>query len=231
MKLFKIQIACSLLMLLTTSGLLAQSGASKIDSSYHNWYYQQRMDFYEKLDVRKKFDVVFLGNSITERGEWHELLPGERVANRGIGGDNTFGVLARLDNVIALRPKKLFILIGINDLGRDLPVEVVANNYSRIIRQLKKALPKTSIYVQSVLPLNENVLKYDYLKGKDLSIKELNKRIKDMAGKEKLTYIDLQSLFSDKEGQLKEEWTLDGIHLRPVAYSYWVEYLKEKQYL
>src|SRR5690554_5585541 len=109
----------------------AQTPAN-IDSSYNNWYYQRRMDLYEKLEG-KKHDIVVLGNSITERGEWDELIPRKMVANRGIGGDNTFGVLARLDNVIELKPRKLFILIGTNDLGRGLPVDVVAGNYEKII--------------------------------------------------------------------------------------------------
>lgn len=220
---------CFVILLFMSFPAWAQTAAN-IDSSYNNWYYQQRMDLYEKLEG-KKHDIVFLGNSITERGEWDELIPRKMVANRGIGGDNTFGVLARLDNVIELSPKKLFILIGINDLGRGLPVDIVADNYEKITRKLKQELPKTSIYVQSVLPLNETVLKYDYLKGKEQAIMKLNSKIKQLAKNEKLTYIDLHELFADNEGQLKGKWTPDGIHLLPVAYSHWVEFLKQKKHL
>lgn len=225
----QIKIIYFFILLLTSFSGFTQT-KEIIDSSYNNWYYQQRMDLYENLEV-KKYDIVFLGNSITERGEWHELLPGKMVANRGIGGDNTFGILARMENVISLQPEKLFILIGINDLGRGLPVDVVANNYKIMISNLKAALPKTSIYVQGVLPLNQEVLKYDYLKDKEQAIKELNGKIQQLAEKEKLTYINLHPLFADEDGQLKEKWTSDGIHLTPVAYSYWVEFLKEQNFL
>lgn len=220
-----------LAILLTPFTLFAQAPKAKIDSSYHNWYYQQRMDLYENVEVKGRYDIVFLGNSITERGEWNELLPGKKIANRGIGGDNTFGVLARIDNVIKLQPKKLFILIGINDLGRGLPVEVIANNYKIMLDQLKAALPKTKIYLQSVLPLNEGILKYDYLKGKEQSIKALNEQIQQLAKEKGLTYINLHEVFADQDGRLKNEWTPDGIHLQPVAYVYWVEFLKDKKYL
>jgi lysophospholipase L1-like esterase len=227
----KKSVIYTFIFILTSMAAFSQSDDVKINSSYQNWYYRQRMDLYENVEEHRKYDIVFLGNSITERGEWAELFPGKMVANRGIGGDNTFGVIARLDNVIKLNPDKLYILIGINDLGRGLPVDVVANNYKIIIRNLKDALPKTSIYVQSVLPLNEDVLKYDYLKGKEKSIKELNRRIKALAGKEKLTFINLHGLFADENGKLKSEWTPDGIHLQPAAYAHWVDFLKRMNFL
>lgn len=203
---------------------------TKIDSSYRNWYYDQRMDLYNSIEPRKH-DIVFLGNSITERGAWQELIPGKTVANRGIGGDNTFGVLARLDNVIALRPARLFLLIGINDTGRGLPVNVIYANYTEIVGRLKKALPRTQIFVQSVLPLNEDILKYDYLKGKRARIIELNEKLRTLAASEGLVYVDLNDVFADATGALKAEYTTDGIHLTPDAYIPWVDFLKQKKYL
>lgn len=211
------------------TGMYAQTEA-KIDSSYRNWYYDQRMELYDGI-TPEKHDVVFLGNSITERGEWQELIPGKMVANRGIGGDNTFGVLARLDNVIALHPRKIFLLIGINDTGRGLPVDVIYTNCERIVDRLQEALPKTTIYVQSVLPLNEDLLKYDYLKGKRARIAELNVKLRAMANSRRLVYVDLYEVFADETGSLKAEYTTDGIHINPEAYIAWVEFLKRKQYL
>lgn len=218
------------LCLLHVAGLLRAQTEAKIDSSYQNWYYQQRMDLYESIPAQKH-DVVFLGNSITERGEWQELIPGKTVANRGIGGDNTFGVLARLDNVIALRPRKIFLLIGINDTGRGLPVDVIFENYIKIVDRLKKALPRTAIYAQSVLPLNEDLLKYDYLKGKRERIVELNEQIRQLARSAGIVYVDLHEVFADDKGALKAEYTTDGIHLNPDAYIPWVNFLKRKKFL
>lgn len=201
-----------------------------IDSSFNSWRYEQRMEFFEALEVRK-YDVVFLGNSITERGDWHELLPGKVVGNRGIGSDNTFGVLARLEQIIALRPAKLFILIGINDLARKLPLDIIENNYAKLVDKIKKALPNTSVYVQSVLPFNKDVLKNAYLRDKAELVKELNLRIEQIADQKNVTYVDLHELFAGEDGQLKAGWTSDGIHLKPVAYSYWVNFLKKRNFL
>jgi lysophospholipase L1-like esterase len=218
-----------LMLLLITNGnfLLAQK---KIDSSYNNTYYQGRMDLFASLGGQKKA-IVFLGNSITERGVWSELLPGEIIMNRGIGGDNTFGVLARLNDVIQYKPKKIFLLIGINDIGRGLPVDVISNNYRRIIEQVRTGSPKTKLFVQSVLPLNEKILKAEYLKGKRDSIIKLNTAIQAMAKEAKITYIDLHPVFEDAPENLKENLTIDGIHLKPSAYVVWVNYLKKKNFL
>jgi lysophospholipase L1-like esterase len=218
-----------LVLLLITNGnfLFAQK---KIDSSYNNTYYQGRMELFASLGGQKKA-IVFLGNSITERGVWSELLPGEIIMNRGIGGDNTFGVLARLNDVIRYKPKKIFLLIGINDIGRGLPVDVISNNYKRIIEQVRTGSPKTKLYVQSVLPLNEKILKAEYLKGKKDSIIKLNTAIQAMAKEAGCTYINLHPVFEDAPENLKEDLTMDGIHLKPAAYVEWVNYLKKKKYL
>ncbi len=210
--------------------LASAQTAPKIDSSYANWYYEGRMELYNQLN-NQPADILFLGNSITERGEWHELLPGKKIANRGIGGDNTFGLLARLDGVIQQQPKKIFLLIGINDIGRGLPTEVILQNYRRILTRLTQGLPKTKIIVQSVLPMNEARLPYAYLKNKADRIKALNEGIVPLATEFNLTYLNLHPLFADANGALKAEYTKDGIHLEPVAYVDWVNWLKKQKQL
>lgn len=220
-----------LLLAFTIAALTGQAQtAAKIDSSYANWYYQARYELFGKL-TDKKVDIVFLGNSITERGDWHELIPGKRVANRGIGGDNSFGVLARLDALIAQRPAQLFLMIGINDLGRGLPLEVIVNNYRRIVERLRSGLPGSTIYLQSTLPLNEAMLKYDYLKGKNPRVKQLNEEVKQLAALYGLTFVNLHEVMADAKGELRAEYTMDGIHLTTDAYLAWVDYLKKKKFL
>lgn len=201
----------------------------KIDSSYANWYYQSRQELYDQLT--DKVDIVFLGNSITERGEWSELIQKKKIANRGIGGDNSFGVKARLQCIMAQKPSKLFIMIGINDLGRGLSVEVIVNNYRQIVAQLQSGLPKTKLYVQSVLPLNEELLKYDYLKGKNPKVKALNGELQKLAKQYGLTYVNLHEVMAGADGELKKEFTKDGIHLTTDAYLAWAAYLKKKKLL
>lgn len=225
------QIYTMLLMLAASGTTFAQQAEKKIDSSYANTYYQGRMEIFRTLPVQKGA-IVFVGNSITERAQWNELLPGKVIVNRGIGGDNSFGVLARLDTILLSKPSKLFLDIGINDIGRGLPVAVISNNYERILRRIKELSPKTRIYAQSVLPMNDAVLKAEYLKNKKAIIIELNNNIKALAARYGATYADLHNdVFADANGDLKTPLTVDGIHLAPKAYVLWVDYLKQKKYL
>ena len=96
-------------------------------------------------------DIVFLGNSITAGGkDWSERLNQPNIKNRGIGGDVTEGVLARLDELIYFKPRTVFLLIGINDLWNLTPdnpsPEYVGEKYI-------KNCPKD----QSRLPRDENL--------------------------------------------------------------------------
>lgn len=227
MKIAQLGLICLWSML---AGNTALAQEKKIDSSYNNSYYQGRMELFKSLQGQKHA-IVFLGNSITERGQWGELLPGKIIMNRGIGGDNTFGVIARLDDVLIYKPRKIFLLIGINDIGRGLPLEIIAGNYRRIVERIKALSPGTVINIQSVLPMNDAVLKADYLKNKNDSVLQLNKKIRAIADSYHLQYIDLHAVFADSKGILKRDMTIDGIHLNPAAYVVWVNYLKTKKYL
>lgn len=82
----------------------------------HTTFYDQRATLFEVLPTSKK-DIIFLGNSITNGGEWAELLGNPHVKNRGISGDRTDGVLDRLHVITKGKPAKIFLLIGINDLS------------------------------------------------------------------------------------------------------------------
>ena len=142
-----------LLLLSTTSVLLAQKVAW--DSTYRPGNYHWKVGLFRSYPHSKN-DVVFLGNSITDFNEWQELLAVPQVRNRGISGDITFGVLERLDEVTSGQPSKVFILIGINDISRDIPAKVIVQNYRRIIHRIKAESPRTQIYFQTILPAAEN---------------------------------------------------------------------------
>jgi len=204
----------------------------KVDSNYANSYYQQRVEYFNKMPHVKN-EVVFLGNSITERGEWQEILSGYRypIVNRGVGGDNSFGILARMEEILNAKPKAIFLMDGINDLFRKLPYEVSIYNYRRIIRMIKSKSPKTKIYIESALPINEEMTTAAYTKGRNKMVPVLNEKIKQLAKEENIPYIDIVPLFSDENGNLKKEITPDGVHLKASAYITWVNYLKEQKYL
>ncbi|WP_228098920.1 GDSL-type esterase/lipase family protein [Pedobacter sp. MC2016-24] len=204
----------------------------KIDSNYANSYYQQRVEYFNQMSIPKNA-IIFLGNSITERGEWQEILSGSPypIINRGVGGDNSFGILARMDRILKAKPHSIFLMDGINDLFRKLPNEVSVNNYRRIVRLIKLKSPKTKIYIESALPINEEMTKEPYTKGRNKLVPLLNEKIKAMALEEQITYINICPVFQDEAGNLKKEITPDGVHLKASAYMDWVAYLKAQKYL
>jgi lysophospholipase L1-like esterase len=136
-----------------------------------------------------------------------------------------------MDEVIEAKPRKIFLLIGINDLSRGLPIPVILRNYRMIVDRIRKETPHTKLYIESVMPLNEAITKPDYLKNKKDSILNLNKGIKEIADQYNVPYINLHEIFADEKGDLKAALTADGIHPRPAAYVIWIDYLKKKKYL
>ncbi len=219
----------SALLILGSAAGFAQD-TTTIDSSYQNSWYQLRSDFFRKLPDHKK-EIVFLGNSITEQGEWQEVVHKKHVLNRGISGDVTFGVLARLDEVLSSKPSKIFVLIGINDLKRGMPVEVIANNYVRLIKKVQAESPKTKLYLQSLLPLNMAMLPKSYEKLSNEKVNEVNNRMKVICQQYKVSYVDLHPVFVDEKKQLRKDLSTDGLHLRFAAYILWADYLKKLKLL
>lgn len=199
---------------------------------YAKEYYQKRMVLFKSEPVVKG-KIIFLGNSITEFGDWQKLLNDSMVINRGIAGDNTFGVLARLDDVITREPSKLFIKIGINDVSQNIPVEIIVKNISTIIERIKDKSPTTIIYIHSVLPTNDNVKnEYPDAYHKNGIVNLLNMQIKNQALKYSVFYIDINKIFRNRLGKLDIKYAdSDGIHLNGFAYKTWIELLKSKKYL
>jgi len=175
----------------------------------------------------KSANVVFLGDSITEGGLWNELFPGVNVVNRGIGGNTTGEVLSRIDQVFKLKPEKLFLMIGVNDLNRQLGPNVAKSNYIKIFDLIDKNIPGTEIYIQSVLPVNDDWKRID-----NTHIPTLNVELKNHAIQRGYTYIDLHSVFSDSNGRLLRNLSNDGIHLLGSGYELWrkkiVSYLSDE---
>jgi lysophospholipase L1-like esterase len=175
--------------------------------------------------------IIFLGNSITEMGNWKQVLNDTTVINRGIGGDITYGILKRLKDITDRNPSKVFILVGINDIGKDIPEVVIADNYLKIVREIHKKCPQTIIYAQSVLPVNPTVARFPQHYDKEEHVLALNKLLKANAKAGDYTFVDIFHLFVDADGRLNSQYTYEGLHLKPAAYVIWVDYLKKQGYL
>ncbi|AHF16152.1 GDSL-type esterase/lipase family protein [Niabella soli] len=199
------------------------------DSTYRPGSYKLRVDQFNAFPNSSK-DIIFLGNSITAGIDWEELFQNPECKNRGISGDITFGVLERLHEVTEGKPQKVFILIGTNDISRNVPDAVILNNYKRIIRQIKKESPATKIYFQTVLPVNADIPPKKGHYGKDEHIAAVNEGLKKLGKDEAITVIDLHPHFL-KDGKLNKDLTYDGLHLNINGYKLWSKILKDGKYL
>ncbi len=182
-------------------------------------YYYHRKEHFETLPDTEG-EIIFLGNSITDGAEWFELFDGNpNVKNRGIGGDDTDGVLERLDEVLSSEPAKVFLLIGTNDISYGKTVDHVVENHKLIIQRIKEASPETEIYIQSVLPVQESI----HPTRPVSSIHDINSQLKEISESEGITYINLFDLFADESGMLDMKYSIDGLHLNAEGYLKWVE--------
>ncbi|GAA4749506.1 GDSL-type esterase/lipase family protein [Flavisolibacter ginsenosidimutans] len=211
-----------------TGNAFAQT--AKWDSTYRPEIYPLQVAVFRAATHSKK-DIVFLGNSITFWGNWTELLNSKHIKNRGVPGDITFGVLDRLDEVIGGQPNKVFILIGINDVARNIPDSVILQNYRRMIAAIKTGSPRTKIFFQSILPTNSAAGKLTSHYNKANHIKAINAGLKSLAEEEGVGFIDLYSAFADAEGNLPLNLTFDGVHLTKAGYDIWVDLLRKGNYL
>lgn len=201
--------------------------ASLAQEVYHNnLYYYQRTSLFEKLPIDSD-DIIFLGNSITNGCEWHELLDNPNVKNRGISSDVAMGVYDRLEPIVQGKPAKIFLMIGINDVSHDLSTDSIVGNIARIVRKIRHDSPATQLYIQSMLPTNDSFGQYRKIVGKAPQIIEINQRLKQLAPAEQCTYIDLYShLTAPGSTDLNPTYTNDGLHLLGDAYLVWKEVLQ-----
>ncbi len=198
-----------------------------VDSSFRFYYYDQKLSMFRD-NTTVYADGVFTGDSITDGGEWAEFFPGKRVLNRGISADNTFGLLNRVDELIARQPKHLFILIGINDLAKNTPPEIILNNLKKVVDRVQSGSPKTVIVLQTVLPTNEAFSDFPKHQHKTKEIALVNAGMARLAASAGTELLDLHAAFTDANGQLDARYTNDGLHLMGAGYQLWIKLIKEK---
>jgi lysophospholipase L1-like esterase len=174
--------------------------------------------------------VVFLGDSLSHIPVWQDDFPDVHTANQGIGGNTTFQVLLRLDEIVNKKPAKIFLLIGANDLNAGIPHALITENQRKIIEKIRMGSPDTKLYVQSIFPFGKDVRVYfpnNVPKSFVKDIQELNKSLVWICAINKVTYLDVHgSVMRNAEGYLKADYTIDQVHLSEQGQEAWVEYLE-----
>jgi len=189
-------------------------------------YYDQRKSLFELLPDTKN-EIIFLGNSITDGSEWSELIQNPKAKNRGISGDTSEGVLFRLYQVTGVQPAKVFLLIGINDLAKNISPDTVYVNICKIVSVIRTKSPKTEVFVQSILPVNNTFKSFGSHTSRTPQVKDLNERLKNICPKLGATYVDLFSeLKNPNDDLLNPMYTNDGLHLMGEGYKAWVRVIQ-----
>ena len=164
--------------------------------------------------------ILLIGDSITESFKTDLLLPRLKILNKGIYGDNSEGVFNRLKHdVIAQAPDIVYILIGTNDFALGRSKNQLLETLENTAEILQTYLKKTKIYFTSILPTRsiEN--------RPNKRINEMNLLISKLCERKGLEYFNLHSEMADEFGNLKEELTIDGLHLSDTAYKIWSQIL------
>ena len=192
-----------------------------------DWFQQlwtQRRSVWAGRVQQDQHALVFLGDSITQG--WGDDLggsfPGVKVANRGISGDTTRGVLIRLpEDVLSLHPAGIILLIGTNDLEEQAEPETVAGNLKLILAAAKQADPRMPVILCRVFPSSATK------KRPADQIKKLNALYADaVKGDAQVTLLDTWTLFANAEGDAKAEEFPDLLHPNQAGYAKWAAALR-----
>ncbi len=193
-----------------------------------DWFrtlWQQRRASWAQQAAKDQGALVFLGDSITQG--WGEdigggAFAGVKVANRGISGDTTRGVLIRLrEDVLALHPAGVVLLIGTNDLEEQADPEVIAGNLKLILAELKQHNAKMPIVLCQVFPSS------DTKRRPAEQIKKINALYAAaVKGDAQITFIETHTLFANAQGDARKDEFPDLLHPNKAGYAKWASALR-----
>ncbi len=206
----------------TDDGLPGEGPIRRADWFRKLWQ-QRRAEWAGRVE-RDRGAVVLLGDSITQGwgDDFTGWFPGLKVANRGISGDTTRGVLIRLDeDVLALQPKAVVLLIGTNDLEEKATPEIIAANLKRILEALARPNPALPVILCQVMPSTAS------LKRSAEQIRAVNQLYaKAIYGNTNVTLVETWPLFADPKGDARPAEFPDLLHPNHAGYAKWAAALR-----
>ena len=185
---------------------------------FRNLWNEKRKQWASRIQADQD-SVVFLGDSITQGwgDNMGDSFPGLKVANRGISGDTTRGMLLRLDqDVLALKPKALVMLMGTNDLEEGADAASIAQNIELMLKTIQKHNPALPVTLCRVFPASASK------KRPADQIQAINTAIANVAKNfSQVTLVDTWTLFADEKGDAKPAEFPDLLHPNQAGYSKW----------
>lgn len=184
---------------------------------------QNRLELFEVVNVNAIHgEIVFFGDSLTDFYPMQDFFPDHVVYNRGIAGDTTTDLLKRLKNVAVIKPKKVFLQIGTNDLGKGKTPAQVVENIQKIVFELKADIPDVQLYIISLYPVSHHKIWLSPIITGIRTNKKIirtNSLLKQLCEQYQIPYIDIHSHLKDKKGRLEKEYTLEGLHISGKGYA------------
>lgn len=168
-------------------------------------------------------EIVFMGDSITIHHDFQSDFPEKTILNLGCAGDTTYNLLDRCDIIEDMKPKRLFLMVGVNDLMQG-NINSCLDNYNQLLDKLSDINPDCMIYVQNVLPVRNDAVVQGYAPDNKI-IDEFNTKLEHMCEK-RGCYVDLNPLFKIN-GELCLEYTTDGLHLSDKGYDVWTSHIEK----
>ena len=177
-----------------------------------------------KLDNTKVHDenIVFYGDSITEGYNVKEFFEEYNVVNSGISGNKNIDLVNRIEKLYEYNPSMVIIQIGTNDLRSNIKDEEIIKNIETIIKGIKKNRKQSIIMIESIYPINRD-MDSEYWKNLEVEynnehIIKVNKKIKKLCDKYQIRYIDIYNYILNDKGSLKENYSIEGLHLNDLGY-------------
>ena len=168
-------------------------------------------------------DIIFIGDSIIEYYPLQELLgTSKTIVNRGIRGYQTRLLLDNLDaHLYGDAVDQIVILIGTNDIGKDIPMSQTLTNLESVIQTISRDYPLSQIKLVSILPVNEgeDFKQTVYIRTNE-KIKAWNHAYQNLASAYmQVEFVPVFENLLDQKGQLKSDFTTDGLHLSVLGYQ------------
>ncbi len=175
--------------------------------------------FAEQATTTPKGGVVFFGDSITEQYNLGTFYPGKGYINRGIGGNVSSELLGRVfSSVVSLQPKQVVLLIGVNDLARDIHKPYAFQNVRVLIDVLLAEIKNLNLVVQAVYPIN-NINNRPNWRTLQEDIIALNTSVSAYCAQKNVTFVSAREVLQDKNGKLNMAFSADGLHLNKAGYD------------
>ena len=204
----------------------ATTPAHRMKSDEKNWW-QERHESKAIEAKKNKWDIIFLGDSITHSWEtagkktWNKYYRKRKALNLGFSGDRTEHVLWRLDNgeFEEVQPKVVVLMIGTNNTGhRKDPPKAIAAGVEKIIERINTKSPTTEILLLAIFPRSEKAAD-PQRKNNDRT----NTLLEKLTKKDGVTYLDINERFLLPDGTLSKEIMPDLLHPKQKGYAIWAE--------